>query len=131
MSARRRALLGGLVAVPALALVSGTASAAAGPDARLVTLAADLRKAEGEHNALVALEDDNRRDDERAALDEVYKLQLSSADLVWAGTRELREEFAYMLSEAANSELEPPPFARVKGAAARPDWSAVRRVLGR
>jgi glycosyltransferase involved in cell wall biosynthesis len=31
--------------------------------------------------------------DERAALDEVYKLQLSSADLVWAGTRELREEF--------------------------------------
>src|SRR4030095_16920980 len=32
--------------------------------------------------------------DERAALDEVYKLQLSGADLVWAGTRELREEFA-------------------------------------
>jgi glycosyltransferase involved in cell wall biosynthesis len=32
--------------------------------------------------------------DERAALDEVYKVQLSEADLVWAGTRELREEFA-------------------------------------
>jgi ribonuclease D len=33
---------------------------------------------------------------------------------------ELREEFAYVLSEAENSEQEPPPYARVKGAAARP-----------
>ena len=32
--------------------------------------------------------------DERQALDEVYKTQLSGADLVWAGTRELREELA-------------------------------------
>jgi glycosyltransferase involved in cell wall biosynthesis len=32
--------------------------------------------------------------DERQALEEVYKVQLSGADLVWAGTRELREEFA-------------------------------------
>jgi glycosyltransferase involved in cell wall biosynthesis len=30
--------------------------------------------------------------DERQALDLVYKTQLSGADLVWAGTRELREE---------------------------------------
>jgi hypothetical protein len=32
--------------------------------------------------------------DERLALEEVYKVQLSGADLVWAGTRELCEEFA-------------------------------------
>ena len=32
--------------------------------------------------------------DERQALDEVYKTQLSEADLVWAGTGELREELA-------------------------------------
>jgi hypothetical protein len=32
--------------------------------------------------------------DERLALEEIYKVQLSGADLVWAGTRELREEFA-------------------------------------
>src|SRR4029453_8849224 len=32
--------------------------------------------------------------DERQALELVYKTQLSGADLVWAGTRELREEFA-------------------------------------
>jgi glycosyltransferase involved in cell wall biosynthesis len=32
--------------------------------------------------------------DERQALDDVYRAQLSGADLVWAGTRELREEFA-------------------------------------
>jgi glycosyltransferase involved in cell wall biosynthesis len=31
--------------------------------------------------------------DERQALDDVYRAQLSGADLVWAGTRELREEF--------------------------------------
>src|ERR687898_669693 len=32
--------------------------------------------------------------DERQALDEVYKTQLTGADLVWAGTRELRDELA-------------------------------------
>jgi hypothetical protein len=32
--------------------------------------------------------------DERQALEDVYKVQLSGADLVWAGTRELREELA-------------------------------------
>ena len=32
--------------------------------------------------------------DERQALDDVYRAQLSGADLVWAGTRELREELA-------------------------------------
>jgi glycosyltransferase involved in cell wall biosynthesis len=32
--------------------------------------------------------------DEREALDEVYRAQLPGADLVWAGTRELRDELA-------------------------------------
>ena len=32
--------------------------------------------------------------DERVALDEVYRAQLPGADLVWAGTRELRDELA-------------------------------------
>ena len=32
--------------------------------------------------------------DERVALDEVYRAQIPGADLVWAGTRELRDELA-------------------------------------
>jgi ribonuclease D len=39
---------------------------------------------------------------------------------------EVREECAYVLAEAENSELEPSPFARVKGASARPPQQRAR-----
>ena len=85
MSAPRRALLGDLMAVPALALMPGALAAAAGHDAQLVALAADLRQAEGEYNALVGLEDDGRRDDERAVSDRIAGLVGAMAGIPAAG----------------------------------------------
>jgi glycosyltransferase involved in cell wall biosynthesis len=39
--------------------------------------------------------------DERQALDDIYRAQLPSADLVWAGTRELVEEFTELNARTA------------------------------
>lgn len=77
----RRSILA-IVAGIGPALMPGTSPAAtAGPDAQLVALAADLRQAEGEYNALVDLEEDNRRNDERAASDRIADLVGAMADI--------------------------------------------------
>ena len=59
--------------------------------------------------------------DERQALEHVYKTQLSGADLVWAGTRELREEFA---SLNPRTVLHPVGADQgLAGARPRPSWT--------
>ena len=89
-SSGRRTLLAGvaIAAVPS-AVLAGNLAAAFTPealDARLVTLAADLRRAEASYNALVGLEDDARHDAaERAASLRIAGLVGAMAALPAAG----------------------------------------------